>query len=604
MGGWFKTMKTIRFTASLAVTATMLFSGAAFADKDSGAAPEEVVSTLSETDTSYVGARILKQGTEIFGGFVAPGVYDGDNNENDEIERYGFWQGDTLFFGAENPESGNTVDGIAEFYWFESSIPKSSDFYVMVLKVKSAPNVVDDWKLTQEDNWLGEFIYDIDPCQYTEVNMPPNGEQGALRWDWSVPFQNYKWEPVKTIQMEESYSAGYDISGGASASADPVKIAAAVATGGASAAADGATAEFKEGGFLKDITSKVDIQSKGYMNKKFSVSSKYSVTLYKWEMVVQGGAGHMIWNLIVSKDGSAAKDSAYHEYFVVVQAPQATTVKIDAIDIAGNFRHDTSLWFDGWDRVSMALQDIEFTPPTDIECYIGDEAPEGLCPTDGVCDNIAPVCAKGEWLCVLPDTYESEEISCDGIDNDCDGNIDETLERICASSCGKGTEVCAFGEWIGCSAPAPAQEVCDGFDNDCDGLIDNSEDCYPFVPDYWADSSDESDESKSSGNDEWNDGGSGSNGYESEDNSDYSWEEDNEWDDGGYNTGSGNSGWSPYSDPSGAGHDDLLKNDSAAYPPGPQAGCSTGTSRSGTLGTVLIFALMLLAMRRRTALMS
>ena len=54
----------------------------------------------------------------------------------------------------------------------------------MVLKVKSAPNVVDDWKLTQEDNWVGEFIYDIDPCQYTDVTMADAGESGAIRWDW------------------------------------------------------------------------------------------------------------------------------------------------------------------------------------------------------------------------------------------------------------------------------------------------------------------------------------------------------------------------------------------------------------------------------------
>ena len=45
--------------------------------------------------------------------------------------------------------------------------------------------------------------------------------------------------------------------------------------------------------------------------------------------------------------------------------------KIDSIDIAGNFRHDTALWFDGWDKVSMSLQDIEFHPPVDIECYAG-----------------------------------------------------------------------------------------------------------------------------------------------------------------------------------------------------------------------------------------
>ncbi len=57
----------------------------------------------------------------------------------------------------------------------------------------------------------------------------------------------------------------------------------------------------------------------------------------------------------------------------------------------------------------------------------------------------------------------------------------------CSSECGKGTSVCVMGEYVQCSAATPTKEVCDGLDNNCDGLIDNSEDCYPSVPDYWYD---------------------------------------------------------------------------------------------------------------------
>ena len=158
-----------------------------YAYANNGMPPLEIESGVSATDTSFIGARILSEGQEVQGGEVYTGIYD-----DYEAESYGFWQGDTLFFGAENIETGNTVDGVAEFYWFESSIPKSSDFYVIVLKVKSSPNIIDDWQLSQEDNWLGEFMYDILPAQYVEANMKDSGEAGAIRWDWSVPFQNYK----------------------------------------------------------------------------------------------------------------------------------------------------------------------------------------------------------------------------------------------------------------------------------------------------------------------------------------------------------------------------------------------------------------------------
>jgi hypothetical protein len=59
---------------------------------------------------------------------------------------------------------------------------------------------------------------------------------------------------------------------------------------------------------------------------------------------------------------------------------------------------------------------------------------------------------------------------CDGLDNDCDGDLDEDCE---ADADGDG-----WGESLDCddadSAINPdAEELCDGVDNNCDGLIDN-----------------------------------------------------------------------------------------------------------------------------------
>jgi uncharacterized protein (TIGR03382 family) len=63
--------------------------------------------------------------------------------------------------------------------------------------------------------------------------------------------------------------------------------------------------------------------------------------------------------------------------------------------------------------------------------------------------------------------------TCDGIDNDCNGQVDEDLQRSCSNACGAvGSETCSAGSWGNCNAPAAQTETCDGVDNDCDGQVD------------------------------------------------------------------------------------------------------------------------------------
>ena len=48
------------------------------------------------------------------------------------------------------------------------------------------------------------------------------------------------------------------------------------------------------------------------------------------------------------------------------------------------------------------------------------------CKFRGICRGSYRLCDDGWWSkCLYPETYESKEVSCDGIDNNCDGVIDE-----------------------------------------------------------------------------------------------------------------------------------------------------------------------------------
>ena len=84
---------------------------------------------------------------------------------------------------------------------------------------------------------------------------------------------------------------------------------------------------------------------------------------------------------------------------------------------------------------------------------------------------------------------------CDGKDNNCDGNIDENLNRPCytgpASTRGKGAckdgiQKCINGLWSSTCIQEirPSTEVCDGKDNNCNGTIDENllRNCYTGTP--------------------------------------------------------------------------------------------------------------------------
>ena len=86
-------------------------------------------------------------------------------------------------------------------------------------------------------------------------------------------------------------------------------------------------------------------------------------------------------------------------------------------------------------------------------------------------------CLSGRLTCVSINGPQTEV--CDGKDNDCDGVVDDGFPIV---TCGKGecfrvVQGCVNGVPGVCVPGTPSPEVADFKDNDCDGIVDNGIDC-------------------------------------------------------------------------------------------------------------------------------
>jgi len=103
-----------------------------------------------------------------------------------------------------------------------------------------------------------------------------------------------------------------------------------------------------------------------------------------------------------------------------------------------------------------------------------------------LCEEGTYSCSVGSMVC--SDSTGNDIEVCDGMDNDCDGAVDEGFANLgdpCSVGVGQcyaeGVYVCS-GDQLGteCNAIAgtPSPEICDNIDNDCDGSVDEGLTCW------------------------------------------------------------------------------------------------------------------------------
>ncbi len=109
--------------------------------------------------------------------------------------------------------------------------------------------------------------------------------------------------------------------------------------------------------------------------------------------------------------------------------------------------------------------------------------------------NVGSACSEGIGACTNEGTFACNQAgtgtacnaiagqpiaeTCDNVDNNCDGTIDEQLVQQCGSTnvgaCEFGTQTCNAGQWGVCqNSVGPKNETCNSIDDDCDSFTDET----------------------------------------------------------------------------------------------------------------------------------
>lgn len=121
---------------------------------------------------------------------------------------------------------------------------------------------------------------------------------------------------------------------------------------------------------------------------------------------------------------------------------------------------------------------FECTPGEEKACYTGSSQTKNV----GECSAGVQTCSElGVWEACKESKTPKQEI-CNGKDDNCNGLVDEGIDRYCYEGplgtvgigiCGAGIQKCINGQWTGCEGQTlPRIEECNGLDDNCNHIPD------------------------------------------------------------------------------------------------------------------------------------